>query len=162
MPRPRFWITVAAATLCVATVLPSCASSRRDRASVDSMLNAWHEAASRADAEGYLDVFTDDGVFLGTDATEHWSIAEFREFCRPYFEQGIGWTYHPRDRRVAFAPAGDVAWFEERLDNDKYGEVRGSGVLVRQQGRWWLAQYNMAFPIPNDCSAAVIELIRER
>lgn len=34
--------------------------------------------------------------------------------------------------------------------NEKYGECRGSGVLLREGGEWRIAQYNLTVPIPND------------
>jgi hypothetical protein len=30
------------------------------------------------------------------------------------------------------------------------GPCRGSGVLVKQDGAWKIAQYNLSVPIPND------------
>jgi hypothetical protein len=52
-------------------------------------------------------------VFLGTDATERWDLAAFREFAHPYFAKGKAWTFVPR-RHVILSPAGDVAWFDEK------------------------------------------------
>jgi len=55
---------------------------------------------------------------------------------------------------------GRVAWFDERLHNDKYGEVRGSGVLIWRAERWQIAHYVMSFPIPNGVAGKVIELVK--
>ena len=58
------------------------------KSAIDSMLDEWHLAAANADFDAYFGLMTDDGVFLGTDATENWQNAEFRTFSKPYFERG--------------------------------------------------------------------------
>jgi hypothetical protein len=103
---------------------------------------------------------TADAVFLGTDPGERWTAEQFREFVKPYFDKGRGWTYRPRDRHVMLADDGATAWFDERLDSDKYGELRGTGVLRREGGGWRIAHYNMSFPIPNERTGEVLDLIR--
>jgi hypothetical protein len=146
-------------------------------AAVAAVLDDFHDAASRADGARYFGHFAADGVFLGTDPAERWTVAEFREYAEPHFSAGRGWTYAPLDdRRVSIAPCGTTAWFDERLRNDKYGECRGTGVLVMSEGggsgeddvgggggggEWRFAQYNLTVPIPNDMLADVAHRIRE-
>ena len=84
----------------------------------------------------------------------------FRVFAEPYFDGVEAWTYHPVSRSVAFGPDGAVAWFDELLDNASYGRVRGSGVLLREDGRWRVAQYVLSFTVPNDAAADVVDRIR--
>ncbi len=114
------------------------------------MLNDWHAAATAADESRYFSHFAPRGVFLGTDATERWTVEEFRRFAHPYFAKGKAWSFTPHDRHVAFSPDGAVAWFDEALDTPNLGPARGSGVLVRSAGDWKIAQYNLSIPIPND------------
>ncbi|MHC4846577.1 MAG: nuclear transport factor 2 family protein [Planctomycetota bacterium] len=130
------------------------------RLAVAKTLDDFHAAAGRADGKRYFSLFARDAVFLGTDATERWSVEEFKDYAEPYFSQGQGWTYVPTERHVRVRRNGRVAWFDERLHNEKYGEVRGSGVLVREDGRWRIAQYNLAFPVPNDLVGDLVERIR--
>ena len=52
-----------------------------------------------------------------------------------------------------------VEWFNERLSHERYGEVRGSGVLVRDE-IWKVAQYNLSFPIPNGIAEDVVAMIK--
>lgn len=127
---------------------------------VHRLLDAWHRAAADADLEGYLGPLADDAVFMGTDASERWSADQFAEFVTPYFEKGLGWTYAPRDRHVMLSDDGRLAWFDERLGNDKYGELRGTGVLRKGDHGWELVHYSMSFPVPNDIAVAVVDLIR--
>jgi hypothetical protein len=121
-------------------------------------LDALHAAASRADGAAYFALFAPEAVFVGTDATERWDLPAFRAYCEPYFSRGQGWTYEPIERHVVIED--DVAWFDERLHNDKYGETRGSGVLVRRGGRWLVAQYVLSIPVPNELAPDLVERVK--
>ncbi len=130
-----------------------------DRA-VSVVLDDWHDAAADADEERYFGHFAPEGVFLGTDATERWDVAAFREYAHPHFDAGRAWTFRPIRREVTLARNGDVAWFDEDLDSESLGPLRGSGVLVRGEGgRWLIAQYKLTVTIPNDRFGAVRELL---
>ncbi|WP_193161474.1 nuclear transport factor 2 family protein [Microbulbifer hainanensis] len=137
----------------------SAADSRSEEAAVAAQLDKFHKAASRADFDGYFSLFSKGGVFIGTDAKERWTVDEFKKFVKPYFSKGKGWTYVPRDRTIVIH--GDVAWFDELLDNESYGECRGSGVLVKEDGQWKIAQYNLHFPVPNDVAKQITKIIKE-
>jgi ketosteroid isomerase-like protein len=146
----------------VLALLPGCVKGNSSAAiaEVDRVLDDWHRAAAEADEQRYLGLMTADAVFLGTDPGERWTAEQFREFVRPYFDEGQGWTYRPRDRHVMLSEGGALAWFDERLDNEKYGELRGTGVLRCEDGVWKIAHYNMSFPIPNERTRQVVDLIR--
>ncbi|MFO1077240.1 MAG: nuclear transport factor 2 family protein [Planctomycetota bacterium] len=123
-------------------------------------LDRFHDAAAKGDEDVYFALLPDDAVFLGTDGTERWTGAGFRKFALPYFRRGPAWIYVPTARHVAVLPGGDVATFDEMLDNEAYGECRGSGVLARRDGRWVVLQYNLSVPIPNDLARAFVARIR--
>ncbi len=129
-------------------------------ASVDSVLDDFHDAASKADAERYFGHFTKTGYFIGTDASERWPVDDFRRYAEPFFMVGKGWTYVPTIRHVSYSKDGGVAWFDEMLMNQSYGETRGSGVLVRDGETWKIAQYHLTVPIPNSLMNKVVGLIR--
>lgn len=136
------------------TDFKDASSIRRD---VDAVLTDFHDAASKADMARYFSHFTTDFVFFGTDASERWPLEQFRAFCEPIFAKGRGWTYSMLERNIFASPSGDSAWFDERLANEKYGECRGTGVLVRQGERWRLAQYHLVIPVPNEFALEVVE-----
>lgn len=125
------------------------------------VVDRMHQAASRADGPAYFDTFTPDARFIGTDATERWTLTQFRAYATPYFSQGKGWTYRPHDRVATLAPGECrcVVWFDELLDNDAYGLVRGSGVLRLTEAGWKIEQYVLSLPVPNDKAKAVVALI---
>lgn len=127
---------------------------------VTQVLDAFHAAAAKADEAAYFALFARDGVFLGTDASERWTVAAFREYVHPHFAAGRGFVYLPRDRHVSFGANGQIAWFDELLDHAKYGELRGTGVLVREGDVFRIAQYNLTFTVPNDVAAQVVPLLR--
>jgi len=129
-------------------------------ADVATTLDDFHDAASKGDEATYFAILPDDAVFLGTDATERWTGKQFREFAMPYFERGPAWIYVPLQRWITVSADGAFAWFDEVLDNEGYGECRGSGVLERRAERWVVRQYNLTVPVPNDLLRGVAARIR--
>jgi hypothetical protein len=128
---------------------------------IGAVLDAFHAAAAAADEAKYFSYLTPDAVFLGTDATERWTRDEFRKWAHPYFAKGQGWTYRATSRWISFAPDRRVAWFDETLENARYGICRGSGVLVATDSGWKIAQYDLSIPIPNELSAEIVKRIEE-
>jgi hypothetical protein len=141
---------------------PLVAQDTAQVTAINSTLDQLHDAASKADGSRYFKLFTDDAVYIGTDAAERWTIKEFRAFAEPYFAKGTGWTYKPRSRHVTVAdiPCHCVAWFDELLDSESYGTSRGTGVLVLKDGAWKISQYALTFPIPNDLAKGMTAEIR--
>ncbi len=138
-------------------------SPGRPASSVASRLDALHAAAANADAEAYWACFAPDAVFLGTDDTERWTLEQFKAYADPYFARGQGWTYTPvPDRRfIRLAEDFKTAWFDEALDNEKYGRCRGSGVLTSHaQLGWRVVQYNLTFTVPNDLAEQITATIK--
>jgi ketosteroid isomerase-like protein len=127
---------------------------------ISVVLDDWHSAASAADEARYFGHFAEGAVFLGTDATERWTVEEFRLYAHPYFAKGKAWSFRAVSRHVALSKDGAVAWFDEALDTPNLGPARGSGVLVRSAvgGEWKIAHYDLSVPIPN----ALMKEIKER
>ena len=150
--------------LLVALVSPAglMAQDAKSVAAIDSTLNQLHDAAAKADGRRYFPLFTDDGVFIGTDASERWTVKQFRAYAEPFFSKGQGWVYKPRSRHIVLAdvPCKCVAWFDELLDSQNYGTSRGTGVLVKKNGVWKISQYALTFPIPNDLAKGMTSEIR--
>ena len=147
-------ILAALATLTVQTVTPE--------AEVAAVLDRLNAASSAADGPAYFALFTPDARFIGTDATEHWTMDQFRAFAEPYFARGRAWSYPATARTITLAPieCRCIAWFEEKLVNDSYGVTRGSGVLRLTDGGWKIEQYVLSFAVPNDRADAVVAAIR--
>lgn len=138
------------------------ASAQSPAAPPAATLDQLHALAARADGPEYFDLFTPDAVFIGTDAAERWTMAQFRAFAEPIFARGRGWTYtlRPGSRNVILSPDGEVAWFDETLDSASYGTTRGTGVLVLTPAGWRIAQYHLTIPVPNDLAEDLVARIR--
>ena len=127
---------------------------------VHETLDQLHDAAAKADGRRYFALYAKNAVYIGTDAAERWTLTEFRAFAEPYFAQGKGWTYKPRERHVTVHACACVAWFDELLDSESYGTSRGTGVMVLEDGYWKVAQYALTFPIPNDLAKGMTAEIK--
>ena len=128
---------------------------------VNEVLEDWHAAAANANFEEYFGLMTDDGVFIGTDATENWQNQEFREFSKPYFDNGKAWSFSTLKRNIYASESGEVAWFDELL-NTQMGICRGSGVLVKEDGEWKIKHYVLSIAIPNDNVSEITLIKKER
>lgn len=142
-------------------LVPVLMSTVMGAQSPESVLDAWHLAAARADADSYFGLMAPGAVFLGTDATERWSKDEFRAYAEPYFKKGKAWSFKAVKRHVAFSTDSHTAWFDEDLETPNMGPARGSGVLVKQGKTWKIVQYNLSVPIPNPLMKQVKQEIDE-
>jgi hypothetical protein len=131
-----------------------------DKADIGTVLDNLHIYASEAKGEEYFGLFMDNGVFIGTDITERWPIPAFKQYAMKRFDTGVGWTYHAIERTIDLTPDGNAAYFDENLDSQSYGVARGSGVLVRVNGTWKIAQYHLTYPIPNELSKKFTDEIK--
>jgi len=129
---------------------------------VEAVLDDWHEAAAEADFDRYFNHFaSDSAIFMGTDASERWEVAEFRRWAKPYFKRGSAWDFTPVERHVYFSDDEKIAWFDESLDTPNLGPARGSGVLKLKDGNWEIAHYNLSIPIPNAIVDTVVKQIEQ-
>lgn len=159
-PRVALSLVLVLANACRTAGAVDGPGGEEARAEVGRVLDTLHRAAAEADAERYFACFAPDAVFLGTDASERWDLEAFRAWAAPHFAAGRGWTYLPRDRHVALGCDGRLAWFDERLEHARYGELRGTGVLRRDGEAWRVVQYDLGFVVPNEATAEVVERIR--
>jgi ketosteroid isomerase-like protein len=136
-------------------------SADDSRQAVNQVLDRLHQTAATADAQGYFELFTPDALYIGTDASEIWTLEEFKQFALPYFERGRGWVYTPSKRIITLSDDGTVAWFVELLWSESYGQSRGTGVLVKHPDGWKIAQYHLTFPIPNALAKEITDKIKQ-
>ena len=133
-----------------------------DEKAISRVLDDWHQSAANAEYERYFSHFaSDSAIFMGTDATERWTVAEFKEWAKPYFEKGEAWSFSPEERHIYFSDNGNTAWFDESLDTPNLGPARGSGVMVKKRDSWRIAHYNLSIPIPNAIVDTVVQQVKE-
>ena len=128
---------------------------------IHKLLDEWHFDAARARGEQYFSKFTDDAIFIGTDATEYWTKQDFFEYADPIFSQGRGWRFGVMVRNIYLSEDAKLAWFDEEISSASYQTLRGSGTLIKQDSVWKIAHYNLAFAIPNDIASDVAKSIKE-
>jgi ketosteroid isomerase-like protein len=136
------------------------AQSSNEKTIVGQTLDRFHQAAAEANSDDYFKLFAEQAVFLGTDGSERWTKEEFKQFVIPHFSKGNGWLYKSTQRNVSFVEGTDLAFFDELLFNDNYGQCRGTGVLIKINNHWKILQYNLSIPVPNELSANIVDLIQ--
>jgi len=140
-------------------VIPSFLFSQDSlKIKLNAFLDEWHAAAARADMKSYFDKIDEDGVYIGTDATEYWTKQAFYDWSKPYFDKGKAWTFKAVNRNICLSEDGHIAWFDEKLKAADY-ILRGSGVLMLNKGEWKIMQYVLSLPVPNDRFKEVLEVI---
>jgi len=136
-------------------------SQTTDKEVINNILDGWHKDAANADFESYFGKMTEDGVFLGTDATENWQNDEFRAFSKPYFDRGKAWSFTAVERNIYVDESGEFAWFDELLDT-QMKICRGSGVLKKINGQWKIAHYVLSIAVPNEFVDELVQIKEEK
>ena len=115
----------------------------------NQFLDQWHRDAAEGNHTAYIAAMTRDGIFIGTDATERWTTSDFSAWSKPYFDGKKTWNFKAVGRNIYISDNGLTAWFDELLDT-QMGMCRGSGILVKKDNSWKIAQYVLSATIPND------------
>lgn len=143
----------------LATCFISCSSYREvPESTINQVVDQWHKAAADADFDTYINLMTNDAVFIGTDATENWQLAEFKAFAKPYFDRGKAWSFTPIERNIY--TANGVVYFDELLST-QMGICRGSGVLKKENGSYRIAHYVLSIAVPNENVESLTKLKKE-
>lgn len=128
---------------------------------IQILADNWHQAATDADADRYFGLMAPEAIFIGTDASEHWTKSAFEAFARPYFEKGKAWDFKVSDRHIYVSPDENTAYWDEQLAT-WMGPCRGTGIARRQRDGSWLVQhYTLSVAVPNEKIQEFIELVKE-
>jgi len=127
---------------------------------INKTLDDWHKAASEANFETYFGLMTNDGVFIGTDATENWQNKAFKTYAKPHFDKGRAWSFTAVDRNIYVNERANFAWFDELLDT-QMELCRGSGVLQKINGEWKIAHYVLSIAVPNEHVSELVQMKKE-
>ncbi len=128
---------------------------------INKMLNDWHKAAADANAKVYFGSMTEDAIYIGTDASEYWTLDKFKKYASPYFDRGKAWDFKVISRNVYAQKGEDIAWFDELLDTDMK-ICRGSGIVRKENDRWKIVHYVLSMTIPNDNAKEVISIKKQK
>ncbi|SCY37103.1 SnoaL-like domain-containing protein [Nonlabens sp. Hel1_33_55] len=144
------------ALLQLAFIFVGCSTySKIPESQVNNVLDSWHQAAAEAQYDTYFNLMSNDAVFIGTDATENWQLAEFKRFAKPYFDAGKAWSFTMLERNV-YSTNG-VTYFDELLDT-QMGICRGSGIIKEQNGKPVIAHYVLSIAVPNENVTSLTEM----
>jgi hypothetical protein len=135
--------------------------AEQTKSEVGLALDSWHLNAAEARFLPYFDLFSKKGIYIGTDASENWTVDEFKAFSKPYFDKGKAWSFRATHRNIYLAKDNTVAWFDELLDT-WMGICRGSGVFQKQNGKWALEHYVLSLTVPNERMDSVIAVIGDK
>ena len=133
-------------------IVPFINADDQQRA-IDALIDGLHQDAHEANFDTYFARYTSDAIFLGTDKTERWTINEFKDYAKPAFADGHGWTYLVVERN--WEGEGNVRWFDEILFNEKLGHCRGTGVVELKDGQWKIVHYALTMLVPNEIAADI-------
>ncbi len=139
---------------------PAASSADAEQA-VRAVLHDFLLAKTEIDAERFYGHLASDAIVFGTDAPERWTVDELRVVMEPYFSQTTTWPTHVVDQNVSVSEYGRVAWFDELLMSERYGEMRVTGALRLDDDAWKIVQYNIVFIVPNEIALDLIEMIRK-
>jgi len=132
-----------------------------EKEAINLVLDGWHKSAAEANFETYFGAMTSKSIFIGTDASENWTLSEFKEFSKPYFDKGKAWSFTSVDRNIYIYPDYKLAWFDELLETHM-GICRGSGVLKKIEKNWKVEHYVLSLTIPNENIQDVIKITKVR
>ena len=125
---------------------------------INQLMVNWHKAAATANEDVFFGSMTEDGIYIGTDATERWTRDEMKEWSKPYFDKESAWSFTTKSRNVDVSADGQIAWFDELLDT-WMGDCRASGVVRLTDDGWKIAHYHLSIAVPNDKVDGYLQLI---
>ncbi|MDH3381649.1 MAG: nuclear transport factor 2 family protein [Flavobacteriaceae bacterium] len=128
---------------------------------VNSFLDQWHQDVANSDFEAYFGKMSTNSIFIGTDASENWTLQQFKDFAKPHFDKKKTWDFKVLERNVYFNSKGDLVWFDELLET-WMGVCRGSGVLSNKNGDLKIEHYVLSLVIPNDDVNKVVEIKKSK
>lgn len=125
---------------------------------INHMLDSWHERASVADTT-YFEMFAPKAMYLGTDAKEIWTAAEFEALYMSYFKRGNAWNFKKKERNVYLGDYGHYAWADEILDT-WMGLCRGTAVMEKNKdGQWRIKYYSLTVLVSNELIKEYVNLL---
>jgi len=116
---------------------------------LETLIAGWHKAATDADEDTYFGSMTENSVFIGTDASERWSLKEFKGYAEAAFQKDTAWDFTTKSRTITVSEDGRQAWWDEQLDT-WMGVCMASGVLSKTEQGWKIAHYQLSLAVPNE------------
>lgn len=162
MPRILYLFIISLLLSCNNTNKSNVVSNEADiKIEINEVLDLWHKNAAETNFDAYFNAMSQNSIFIGTDASEVWSVADFKAFSKPYFDRGKAWEFTSVARNIYVDADAKLVWFDELLDT-WMGVCRGSGVLKKNETGWLIEHYVLSVTIPNETIDDVIAINKER
>jgi len=123
---------------------------------IDKKMDDFH--AAQGDKRRYLNHFSQDSVFMGTDDWERWPYEVFAKYVNKHFKGGKGWSYTPVTRYTNLNSQKTFAWVDEIVESEKWGRFRGTAVLENTQQGWKLKHYSLTKLVPTSRGSKSVAL----
>lgn len=136
----------------------NCVKKPKD--DINELMDNWHKAAATADEDVFFGSMTEDGIYIGTDASERWLRDELKEWSKKYFDRESAWDFKPTERIVTVSQDGTMAWFDELLDT-WMGTCRSSGVVVLTENGWKIKHYHLSIAVPNEVVQDYLKILEK-
>lgn len=127
---------------------------------VNAFVDGWHDDAANA-RMAYFDKIARDGVYIGTDRTEHWTRDKFKAWSKKYFDAKKAWTFKATRRNVYASKDKSVIWFDELLNTKNMGHAMASGVIRKTKTGFEIVHYQLSLAVPNETNEQVTRVIAE-
>jgi hypothetical protein len=136
--------------LLILTVSHPCRAGDTPQAALDT----FHRAMADAETKALISTLSPDAVLLGLDGNTRWAGENLGELIGQRFSRVPDVDVSVRQREVRLSPDGGTAWFDESLLYDGIMQGWGSGVLVKIDTDWKIAQYHLSPPLWSASSSA--------
>lgn len=131
-------------------------SAQENITELNQFMDNWHKAAAEAREDDFFGAMAEEGIYIGTDATERWLRDELREWAQFAFERESAWTFETTERNWHMLTE-DIAIADELL-NTGMGVCRSTVVLRKVNGQWLIYHYQLSLTVPNEQLDAFKEL----
>lgn len=149
--------------------VPVQQATKEDAPAIEGVLAEFHAAVAAGEESRVVAALAPEATILGVDPAQRW---ERGAFVRWLIERDAAqtkskalavkaWTAAVRKRTVSVAVGGELAWFDETLHHPEWGDLRGSGVAIKLNAGWFIAQYHLALSIPEDAGGRVVRALKE-
>lgn len=113
-------------------------------------LDTFHRAMADAETKAFISTLTPDAVLLGLGGNTRWEGEGLEVRIGEYFSRVPDVDIRVQQSEVRLSPDGSTAWFDESLlYNNGIAQGWGSGVLVKIDTDWKIAQYHLSPPPPS-------------
>ncbi len=126
---------------------------------VNAFVDRWHSDAAHA-RPAYFDKIAKDGVYIGTDKSEHWRRDEFKTWAKPHFKRKSAWAFKAIRRNVYFSETSPSSG-STNCWTRKWASCQASGVMRRKGDSFEIVHYQLSMAVPNEVGSQVTRLIKD-